>query len=387
MPQPSSTPPAILEGELQSGAYSAAVVTQFVIGAALVGLAALGAFFIALSFHPTKVPNQWTFGALGAFLIGLCCLGFYFIVIRPWAGGVAWFRVEGDALRYRFVSGGRFVGELSLTSVAGVTNHLFDKPFSDASSWVSIRFQSGESLKVHPYLLSNGEELIELCREACRRREFVPASAYATAIPLDAPHLADLRAELAEDERVFWVGGASTAEYWSELAASFVFGALLASAMLTALTFVAPKMWEDFSFGALFGISVMVGFLALGVALLWAPWRYRRLFAESIYCVTNRRAIVIRGFYWGDGTQATRTSPAMQSFEFELASRYQTDLNGRDIVFDSERLWRSGRRKGWYFLKYGFLCVDDTRGAEAALARLRSQDATQFNAPVRRESV
>lgn len=373
MPQPHSTRPDVLEGELQSVAVTAAAATQIFVGAALLAIAALGAFFIALSFHPTKVPNQWTFGALGALLIGLCGLGFYFIVIRPWLGGIACFRIEGGTLRYRKIFGGEAIGALSLASVEEVSDHLPDEPFSAASSWVKVCFRSGETLKIHPNMLSHANELIERCRETCRQRVATAPLEYASSISLDAPELADLRAELAEGERVLWIGGPATAKYWSEIAASFVFGALLTIPMLAALILLTPRIWEDPSVIAFLGTAVMLGFLTLGLTLLWTPWRCRRQFAETIYCVTDRRAVVIRGYYWGQQMHATRTDATVQSYDNATAGRYQLDSNGRDIVFHTElRHWKRRNRHRQYVLKFGFLCVDDPRGAEAALARLRT---------------
>lgn len=375
MARPDSTTSVALQGDLQSGAVWRAVITQILISAVLAGFAALGAFFIALSFHPMQVPNQSVFAPLGGVLLGICCLGFYHTVVRPWVGGVAFFQVKDETLYYRTVVTSKFVGGLSLASTASVTDHLPAKPFSKADSWVAIRFNSGESLKLHPGMLANADGLIEMCREACRLRVPALSPDVATSISLEEPRFAELRAELAEGERVLWVGRPAIAKYRSEMAASFVFGAMLTCAMLAALIFVAPRAWQDLGFGAIFGILVMLGFLTFGVALLWSPWRYRRLFDETIYCVTDRRAMTVRGYYWSERMHPVRTETTVESYDRPTAGRYQLDQNGRDIVFEIERHPRRRRRRhGSYVKNFGFLCVDDLHGAEAALARLRVEE-------------
>jgi hypothetical protein len=117
--------------------------------------------------------------------------------------------------------------------------------------------------------------------------------------------------------------------------------------------------------------AVGAAFAAIGAWMFAAPWRCWRLLRDTVYAVTSRRVIVLRGLNWGTSSSIQKAGSPVEFFDREQARFYEIVGKGRDIALGG--FWRRGRRgTNQYWLHVGFLAPDDPRAAESAIRRLLS---------------
>ena len=92
---------------------------------------------------------------------------------------------------------------------------------------------------------------------------------------------------------------------------------------------------------------------------------------DTVYVVTSRRALILGGFTWGPQVSVSKASEIVQSFPPAKVLDYEMAGRGRDIVLGGE--WQRDRRRSvWGHC--GFLAVDDSQAAEAAIKCLLSRE-------------
>jgi hypothetical protein len=146
---------------------------------------------------------------------------------------------------------------------------------------------------------------------------------------------------------------------------------------------------------ALFGLP----FVLIGLAMLTAPyWIKRRLSrtaAKTIYLITDRRAVIFDGGYYGDGFAASMLSSAMRmrgkgtlihSYtpnKFGPIQRLQRDDGSGDLIFGEELF--SPMQQGYRttITRAGFYSIPDVKEADRLLTAL-NQAATSTGAPEHR---
>jgi hypothetical protein len=175
---------------------------------------------------------------------------------------------------------------------------------------------------------------------------------------------AQLQAELQPGESVRWVeqpvpallaraGWALVlfAIPWTAFALFWVWGAARASSH-------GPGPFQVFP---LFGLP----FVAVGVGMLASPFWIMRAARRTVYAVTDRRALVIRGTWLGVNVRSF--APEKLG---DLSRNQRPDGSG-DLVFGQDV--RPGNRGATRVVDYGFLAVPNVREAEEyvrALARV-----------------
>lgn len=123
--------------------------------------------------------------------------------------------------------------------------------------------------------------------------------------------------------------------------------------------FKLPDFSHGFGFFPLFGVP----FVLIGLGMLSSPYWARRAARRSIYVLTDRRAIIIRGSWRGSVT--------VRSFERErltdLQRKQHADGAG-DLIFTQDI--RSVSDGGRQMTPVGFLAVHDVKNVEDAVRAL-----------------
>jgi hypothetical protein len=185
----------------------------------------------------------------------------------------------------------------------------------------------------------------------------------------DAPPLERILApKLRHDEQLLWIGQPDPellrGEVWRLW---LIFSVLLAgcAAIGIGVSLLLEGGWIP---------PAVVAVLFCMALFLSAPWRYRSRANDTIYAVTDQRAIVYRGFGW---------SPAqfMPALHEELCSVDAGTIRARrlipryagrtDLVFDGERHYHSnGRgRKLRTWVQIGFLGLANVEEVDEILER------------------
>lgn len=177
-----------------------------------------------------------------------------------------------------------------------------------------------------------------------------------------------LENELEPGEKVFWSQAPVPRWFTASTIATFLFAipwtAFAIFWICGAAGFKWPDFSEPFSFFPLFGLP----FLLIGFGLLASPyWNYRRM-KNTLYAITDRRAIVMNGGW----------NIRIQSYQPEILD--QLDRNERrdgtgDIIFASAASLPVGRNNQ-YFTPTGFFSITDPKTAEGFLRALARKPAS-----------
>ena len=135
---------------------------------------------------------------------------------------------------------------------------------------------------------------------------------------------------------------------------------------------------------ALFGVPFVLIGLGMMSTPFWMLRRIRRAAARTAYVITDRRAIVIDGGYYGDGGMATMLAGPLMMLgrglrirsylpnELQDVQRIQRDDGSGDILF-GEVVFASetnGRRQ---FTRSGFFSISDVKRVEDMLKSLAAK--------------
>ena len=156
------------------------------------------------------------------------------------------------------------------------------------------------------------------------------------------------------------------------MAGELVFGLIPSCIGLVAVVFGAKG---DVS--ALFLVGVGAAFGGIGVWMFAAPWRYCRMLQKTVYAVTSRRVIILRGLLWGSSSTIQTTGSPVEVFERDRVELYEIVGNSRDIALGGH--WKRGRKGRQHWVHTGLLAADDPIAAENALRCLlaNNKDATR----------
>jgi hypothetical protein len=186
--------------------------------------------------------------------------------------------------------------------------------------------------------------------------------------PLPEDLNARVRAELAEGERLVWVGQPNPARAVRSSYAAVVIGAIIMGIALfgsmAALT--AGAAAGDFGVG--FACFPICGLpvLLFGLFMLTSPIWVRRRAEQTCYALTNRRALTwVAG--WFGRVDVRSYGPA----QLQKLRRTEYGDGGGDLVFE-EIVTRSTDTDGnWqtHRTQYGFLAIDNVRAVEELLRK------------------
>lgn len=116
--------------------------------------------------------------------------------------------------------------------------------------------------------------------------------------------------------------------------------------------------------GAWVGAIVGVGFVVVGLYACTAPWRYQRLLSDTLYAVTNRRALILDGVMWDERGVLQKSESACDVVNSNALELFEVLVKPKAISLGS--LAQSGR-KGARLLHRGFFAPQDLPGAVRAI--------------------
>ncbi|PYV17068.1 MAG: hypothetical protein DMG07_06615 [Acidobacteria bacterium] len=164
--------------------------------------------------------------------------------------------------------------------------------------------------------------------------------------------------KLRFSETLLWVGQPEPRLFSREMARAYLFFLGLLALFSMVSYWLIPRLSQSrmVVIPAILVVSVMISYF-----LITAPWRYRRRILQTIYAITDRRALVYRGFGWSslwlealpDLHDMLWSFDASQIRARRRIARYQ----GRtDLVFDGERHYHmTGRGQIRDWVQVGFL--------------------------------
>jgi hypothetical protein len=140
--------------------------------------------------------------------------------------------------------------------------------------------------------------------------------------------------------------------FWTAFALFWTGGAFVAVSHARTGTFL------EYLF-PLFGLP----FVLIGIGLLSSPVWMRRAAARTAYLVTDRRAIIMRGGWFGKMHVRSFEPEALRDLE-----RNQYADGSGDLIF--ARDWHRGKHGRQHSTPVGFLAVNEVKTAEAAIQNL-----------------
>ncbi len=184
-------------------------------------------------------------------------------------------------------------------------------------------------------------------------------------IQLPAEFREKIKQELESDERMEWIGQPNPSRYrwqalpimifglfWTGFSVFWVCGALygVLSSSHSKVAFLFP----------LFGLP----FVLIGIGMLLAPVWLCRQAKKTVYLLTDRRAVIIRG----------GRSFSAESFTWDRVRNreFRESSNGSgDIIFERRIISKSSRGQSSQ-MEVGFLGIDRVREVETLLKTLTS---------------
>jgi hypothetical protein len=142
---------------------------------------------------------------------------------------------------------------------------------------------------------------------------------------------------LKPGESILWVGQPDPKQFWSEAAATFVFGFIPLSVGLVFLALAVSTAKGPAE--AILPLFVGLYFCVTGIYLLLFPWLAPRILRETTYALTDRRALIFKGVRWSPTGMMPSLDEEWYMFGPEsLRKRSRKRRYGRrvDLVFGEE---------------------------------------------------
>ncbi len=182
---------------------------------------------------------------------------------------------------------------------------------------------------------------------------------------------------LHEGETLVWAGRPSLKRFGGEIAGEFAFGMILAavgSIVFIIFTYTSIRHKGPGAIGVAMVSIVSLVFMFAGAWGMTAPKRYRRLLAETVYGITDERAIMANGFGYSRRANISTLSKPNRSFPPEMVEarelkRKRRDGSG-DVVFDS--YLQKARKGGDYRVEIGFFGVENVEEVDRLLGEIET---------------
>jgi hypothetical protein len=357
--------------------WEAILMTLFMRGIAVFFFACpliLGLVLFGIGLAPRGLIGlPLIFVAAGAVLAALCTVGIIYVVRDLFCWVIA-VEVASGKIRYRQLAWPTAITRDCSEVVEVQRIQPATRPHGAQADIHRVRFADGSHLDLNEDSLACARQLASsIGRQAPRASRDQLAARVQTLSVLTPPNpqlVLALKPYLKAGERPLWIGRPVPGEFWSELAAQVVFGAIL---MLVGGGSLALFAWFAFrdDASAFFVLPVPLLFFAIGVYMATLPWRLVARLRRTLYAVTDVRAMVVGQLGWSHGG-LTETNEDFYAFSPQDLAQSEVKRNGRDIVLGSEWQRMSGRRhrNRDMLVEIGFLAVDDLAGAESALATL-----------------
>src|SRR5262245_40281751 len=195
-----------------------------------------------------------------------------------------------------------------------------------------------------------------------------------TALALSMTAEERVRAVLRPGESLLWWGVPARRRFLSEMAAQVIFGAIPFTLGALLVGFAGWHLWRggvqpaDLA-GNLFGGSVGLFFVGLGVYCFLYPLRMGSRLREVVYAVTDQRGLVLtspRG--WWNPVPALREGESQIEFSPDQLRGYKKkwrDVGRTDLILHKE--WKRASRGGGGWRYFGFLGLDEPEEAERVI--------------------
>ncbi len=177
-------------------------------------------------------------------------------------------------------------------------------------------------------------------------------------------------AEIAPGEKVRWLGKPDPAQYARQALPMVIFGipwtlfALFweAGAMQPALQGIGRADGPGMAFSIMFPLFGLP-FIGIGIGMLTSPIWYRRKAVDTIYAVTDRRALIISG-------AGTRTVQSYDRTAIGTLTRKERADGSGDLLFGPDTRavqWGNSRRSSSNQTTPGFYGIRTVRQVEQLL--------------------
>ena len=181
-----------------------------------------------------------------------------------------------------------------------------------------------------------------------------------------------IEARLSPDEKLIWVGRPDPDKFFTEVARACLLQLALAVLIVPVILFVI------FRFSVVEGTAMPIILFAGGVIaffLISAPWRYPERISQTIYAITNKRALVHEGVGWSLLWLDAMPNLYNPLFSFDTrqvrARRRIERYHGRvDLVLGGEGhnyFTGKGQIRDW--VQVGFLGLEDVDEIDRLLER------------------
>jgi hypothetical protein len=171
-----------------------------------------------------------------------------------------------------------------------------------------------------------------------------------------------LEPQLSPEEKLIWVGQPDPAQFAREVATACVFQLALFAVFIPVTVWVLSYLSRPEK-------SIVPAILLVGSMILYfliaAPWRFPDRVQQTIYAITDQRALVYKGFGWSLlWLQAVPDLYNMlwsfDSRQIRARRRLQRYEGRTDLVFAGERRYhQTGRGQIQDWVQVGFLGLKD----------------------------
>ena len=181
-----------------------------------------------------------------------------------------------------------------------------------------------------------------------------------------------IEARLSPDERLIWIGRPAAEKFFTEVARACLLQLALAALLVPVFLFVIFRF--SVAAGTVMPIILFVGGV-IGFFLISSPWRYPERVSQTIYAITDRRALVHEGVGWSllwldalpNLYNPLCSFDARQVRARRRIERYQGRV---DLVFGGEgHDYFTGRGQIRDWVQVGFLGLTDVDGVDALLEK------------------
>ena len=181
-----------------------------------------------------------------------------------------------------------------------------------------------------------------------------------------------IEARLSPDERLIWIGRPAPEKFFTEVARACLLQLALAALLVPVFLFVIFRF--SVAAGTVMPIILFVAGV-IGFFLISSLWRYPERVSQTIYAITNRRALVHEGVGWSllwldalpNLYNPLCSFDARQVRARRRIERYQGRV---DLVFGGEgHDYFTGRGQIRDWVQVGFLGLTDVDGVDALLEK------------------
>lgn len=315
----------------------------------------------------------WNGGVLGWFLASMMFLPLVilcFAIYDRWGLVVAYYCWDGSSIRLRKL-GSRRIREYLPSEIVSITSIQEHAPTIESGVGYLITMGKKDRYKLLTAFLPSGHSFGELLKRQLNHSDSTPVYGFRAVTIEQMEDMQRVKSLLQPDEELLWLARPQRSAVWSRVAAEIIFG-LIPITLGGSLAAICIRELMRGGDGAWIGTIVGAGFVVVGLYAWTAPWRYQRLLSNTLYAVTNRRALILDGVMWDERGVLQRSESKCDVVNGAALELFEVLVKPKAISFGS--LAQSGR-KGVRLLRRGFFAPQDLPGAIRAVKWAIHQNA------------